>query len=612
MKIHRMNWACFVVVFLFIVIFIHTRSQAVQLTTFQNENLFFTASDLTTNGVIGLTNTAPNLMVSSVPPTSANFGSLSLVTTQAWARRYDGHSYDIAYKVVVDEKQNVIVTGMSAGFASGYDFLTIKYAYDGTPLWTNRYDGPVHLNDYVRNLAADSSGNIYVTGSSEAGNLTWDVVTIKYSGDGNLLWATRYNRYGTNYCDTSGLTVDATGNVFVIANIFYASSTFITLKYDPLGNAVWTNYFKGSPDGLDYAGTVVVDNSNNIFVTGDSEGPETGLNYTTLKYAPDGTAVWTNRYINGWTAIPSSMVLDQAGNVIVTGDSFSPSHLYSTVKYSNDGIALWTNLVPAADYQGGNVPRVVADFTGNIFLTGGSPGADGANADFTTVKLSLSGMPLWTNSFFEVNANNAAPAGTAVDNAGNFYFAGHSGGPGGTNIDFVTIKYTTTGNALWTNRYNGLTPGSEEWADDIAVDRAGNVYVTGLSGGFSGIGDFATVKYSDFICYTPPTNFVGTDSFTFTAVDSLGNSATNIVTVLVLPLNLQFNTDQASFWNNFQGMHLRVDGARGTNVVKIYASTNLMDWEPVFTNQPTQGSVQFTDPAAINLPQRFYRATQQQ
>lgn len=581
----------------------------VHVATIQNTNLFFAATDLTTYGVAGLTNAAPNLTISSVSPTSTQQGSLSLVTTQAWERRYDGpgHWTDNAIRVVVDGMQNVIVAGYSLG--STYDFVTIKYASDGTPLWTNRYDGPAHLDDYARCLAVDASGNVYATGTSEVTNNTWDLVTLKYSADGNLLWASRYNRYGTNYCDTGGLAVDIAGNAFVTANIFYADTAFITVKYDPQGNAVWTNYYKGSSNGYDYPLTVAVDNSGNIFVTGNSDmGQQTETAYTTLKYAPDGTTLWTNRYVNGWTTIPRTMTLDRNGNVIVTGDVASQNSLYATVKYSNDGIPLWTNLAPTPNYQGGDVPRVVADVAGNVFMTGGSPGANSYNADFTTVKLSASGVPLWTNRFFEVNSNNPAPAGTAVDSAGNFYFAGHAGGPGGTNIDYVTVKYAAIGNSLWTNRYDGVTPNSEDWPNDIAVDHAGNVYVTGLSGGFSG--DFATVKYSDYICYTPPTNFVGTDTFTFTAVDSFGNGTTGTVIVVVSPTNLQFNTSVSPLRFDALGMRLQVDGARGTNKVIIYASTNLVYWEPILTNQPAFGSVQFIDFTATNMQRRFYRAVQ--
>jgi len=47
---------------------------------------------------------------------------------------------------------------------------------------------------------------------------------------------------------------------------------------------------------------------------------------------------------------------------------------------------------------------------------------------------------------------------------------------------------------LWTNRYDGPANGSD-YANAIAVDRSGNVFVTGPSSGIVGYTDYATVKY---------------------------------------------------------------------------------------------------------------------
>ena len=48
----------------------------------------------------------------------------------------------------------------------------------------------------------------------------------------------------------------------------------------------------------------------------------------------------------------------------------------------------------------------------------------------------------------------------------------------GTNHDYLTIKYSNTGVALWTNRYNGPGNGADG-AHAVAVDSSGNVFVTG-------------------------------------------------------------------------------------------------------------------------------------
>ena len=361
--------------------------------------------------------------------------------------------------------------------------------------------------------------------------------------------------------------------------------------------------------GGDYPNAIAVDSNGNLFVAGGVEN--IGEDYATIKFRPDGTPVWTNRFDRYIVDQPAAITMDSSGNVIVTGDSmFLTNHDYVTIKYGNDGTPKWTNIMAAPGYQGGNVPTVVADLHDNVFITGGSAQQvpDYTNADFTTLKLDEDGMPLWTNRFQELNTGNPAPAGTAVDAAGNFYFCGQSIGPGATNIDFVTIKYLANGTPVWTNRYNGTGNGAD-YPNTLAVDNAGNVYVTGVSTGPFGVWDFATVKYADCLVYTPPTNYIGTDMFSFVAVDNFGNSATNSVAVAVLPPSLQFNAN-AHFGAG--GLGLQVDGARGSAPVILFRSTNLMDWQPVITNFPALGSAQFLDTNAPGSARAFYRALQLQ
>ena len=81
----------------------------------------------------------------------------------------------------------------------------------------------------------------------------------------------------------------------------------------------------------------------------------------------------------------------------------------------------------------------------------------------------------------------------AVDAAGNVYVTGGSDGSG-TGRDYATLKYDSDGNELWVARYDG--PGSAiDNAQALALDAAGNVYVTGESWGSGTNLDYATVKY---------------------------------------------------------------------------------------------------------------------
>ncbi|MEK7781905.1 MAG: hypothetical protein AAB370_10445, partial [Verrucomicrobiota bacterium] len=80
------------------------------------------------------------------------------------------------------------------------------------------------------------------------------------------------------------------------------------------------------------------------------------------------------------------------------------------------------------------------------------------------------------------------------------------------------------------------------------------------------------------------------------------------LTVVRTPLVFETNGNFApSYTNQFRA---RLLGAAGTGPVIIYASTNLLDWFPVYTNAPVLGAIDFVEPAIAGMAQRFYRAAE--
>ncbi len=82
----------------------------------------------------------------------------------------------------------------------------------------------------------------------------------------------------------------------------------------------------------------------------------------------------------------------------------------------------------------------------------------------------------------------------AADPEGNVYVTGYSDG-NGTAYDYATVKYDQDGNQLWAMTYDGPANG-RDIAEAIAVSPNGNVYVTGYSMGNGPGFDFVTIKYS--------------------------------------------------------------------------------------------------------------------
>ncbi|MGB2988690.1 MAG: SBBP repeat-containing protein, partial [Candidatus Zixiibacteriota bacterium] len=118
----------------------------------------------------------------------------------AWVRRYNGpgNSDDEAYAIAADGSGNVYVTGRSRGSGTLYDYATIKHYPDGDTAWVRRYNGPVNSHDEAYAIAVDGSGNVYVTGLSVGSGTLYDYATIQYYANGDTAWVRRYNGPGND------------------------------------------------------------------------------------------------------------------------------------------------------------------------------------------------------------------------------------------------------------------------------------------------------------------------------------------------------------------------------------------------------------------------------
>jgi hypothetical protein len=139
---------------------------------------------------------------------------------------------------------------------------------------------------------------------------------------------------------------------------------------------------------------------------------------------------------------------------------------------------------------------MVMDASGNIYVTGVARGSSGT-LDYVTIKYNSSGVQQWIAEYNGPgNAMDEAHA-IAIDASGNnIYVTGWSYGDSTTGFDYATIKYNSSGTRLWTARYNNSGANGTDEAFDVGVDNAGNVYVTGTSDGTSGTSAATTIKYN--------------------------------------------------------------------------------------------------------------------
>jgi uncharacterized delta-60 repeat protein len=339
-------------------------------------------------------------------------------------------------------------------------------------------------------------------------------------------WVARYN--GSGHVDdvAHAIAIDNSGNLYVTGDSvgLDTGSDYVTIKYGPTGQVQWAACYNGPGNGLDEAEAIVIDGSGNVYVTGFSIGSTGFFGYATIKYNPAGQQQWIARYhgTGNGDDFALAIVVDWSGNVYVTGQSFAldGSSDYATIKYNAAGREEWVARYSRSGADLNGATAVAVDSSGNVYVTGES------SFDYATIKYNAAGQEQWVARYN--GPGNDADGATAigVDDSGDVYVTGFSIGLGG-NYDYATIKYSSAGQEQWVARYNG--PG-EDWdlANDMIVDASGNVYVTGQSVGTTYPDyDYATIKYDSdgdeqwVTRYNGPTD--GEDEATAIALDNSGN-----------------------------------------------------------------------------------------
>ncbi|MDP6248416.1 MAG: SBBP repeat-containing protein, partial [SAR324 cluster bacterium] len=269
----------------------------------------------------------------------------------------------------------------------------------------------------------------------------------------------------------------------------------------------------------DLGASVTVDSSDNIYVTGYTDGgldgniPLGNIDIFLVKYNSSGVKQWTKQLGTSEIDFGSGLTVDSSDNVYVTG--FTAGGLDGNinigtndiflVKYYDNGTKQWTKQLGTSEIDSGNA--VTVDSSDNIYVTGNTKGSlDGnihlGNKDIFLVKYNSSGVKQWTQQLGTSEEDSGA--GVTVDSSDNIYVTGHTKGSldGYTNSggsDIFLVKYYDNGTKQWTKQ---LGTSEYDSANGVTVDSSDNIYVTGSTNGgldgntHSGRHDIFLLKYN--------------------------------------------------------------------------------------------------------------------
>ena len=323
---------------------------------------------------------------------------------------------------------------------------------------------------------------------------------------------------------------DRDGNVFAIG-VFEGSldlgggpihcsglAGVFLVKYDPVGNHVWSRAFGGETHA--HGRSLAVDAAGNVFVSGYFDdtidfgtGPLTAVGPGDLflaKFDNDGNCLWSKRFGDGNYQEDWRLCADKSGNVILVGDNccsidFGGGWLTSSgsddafvAKLDADGNHLWSKRFGDAGQQ--EVAAIATNEADELFVTGSfRDGIDfglgtltsASTRDVFVVKFDADGNAVWNRQFGGDHSQRTTSITT--DDFDNVFFAGWFSG----NLDFgggvcsspndfdgFLASLDADGNHRWSLCYGADVGVSSQHVASMA---SGDVFV---SGHFSGSADF--------------------------------------------------------------------------------------------------------------------------
>jgi hypothetical protein len=351
----------------------------------------------------------------------------------------------------VDSQDNIIVTG----FWQSYQIFTRKYDISGTLIWeVADASGTSGLYEKPNWINSDADNNIFVVGNiyshTSSTNYPTDIIALKYSSSGTLLWktvipisilinsTTGFNcrsvidDSGNLYIGTSitaGVTLyklDTNGDlVFTNSSTINVPKNFSSMRiindkiaiatasattnvapvfvYNTSGVLLWTAAAVGFT-----ASDVEIDESENVYVLSSVENavsPSSGIDLKITKYNSAGTLLWNQNYDFGGTEISRRFIYL---NGLISGIGYggsSPGAAYfdwKTFQTDTDGTLLWSAIYDATTFNDEEPYHILAKSTGEVIVTGkGGPSPDPNNPSFIQmpiVEYSNTGSQIWMDT----------------------------------------------------------------------------------------------------------------------------------------------------------------------------------------------------------------------
>lgn len=326
-------------------------------------------------------------------------------------------------------------SGNSYSSSNDGDHHVAKWNSAGTLQWQRRIFSSG--GDYSYALKPDSSGNVYLAGSYNAGNFI--ALNIKLDSSGTILWQRQF--HNNSDCQYYDVALDSSGNQYYSGEMTQGGGNqdILVTKYDSSGNFQWHTKFAGTAGLSDRGWGIAVDTSANVYVA--------GLLYTNnleavlIKLNSSGVLQWQRRInVGGGNTQFTSVVTDTAGNVYAAGFTNNSQFI---VKYNSSGTIQWQRTISSPSSSSDTVRDLKIDANGDLWIL--SDVKQSTKVQWFVAKIPTDGSLTGTYSVNGINYTYAASSLTEA--AGNATVPTYTPNPGAGTAGLSSAAGAKTENA---------------------------------------------------------------------------------------------------------------------------------------------------------------------
>lgn len=192
-----------------------------------------------------------------------------------------------------DHSGNIYLLETGRDSSNLHFFQILKYDSSGNYIWNKFIADSAESWGHI---IVDEYDNIYYSYRTYATvGQDWNVVVSKMDTSGNDIWTTQYNNPGNTFDIVTDMKLDHDKNIILSCVSHVIEWDLNIIKLDSTGQFLWNTIFNPEDLTIYLQYHLAIDESNNIYISGEEDSTNVISHGITIKLNPNGNFEWKNK-----------------------------------------------------------------------------------------------------------------------------------------------------------------------------------------------------------------------------------------------------------------------------------------------------------------------------